>query len=241
MFQTFIGITALAALLSLLNNKLLKLPDTIGVMILAIVLSIGFAGLNLVAPEHMTTTCKIIEDIDFRTILFDFLLGFLLFAGSIHVDIKQLLKVKFAIFLYATLGVLISTFTVGTIFYYTAGLMGVEISYIFCLIFGALISPTDPIAVLALLQKAGISKEIEIKIVGESLFNDGVGIVVFLTLFSLGTMVGADFHVGHIAQEFFKEVGGGLLLGFILGFLGDRLLLAFSSKYACHCFLESNR
>ena len=147
-----------------------------------------------------------------------------MFAGSIHIDIKQLLKVRMSIFLYATLGVLISTFTVGTIFFYVSGLLGVDISYIFCLIFGALISPTDPIAVLALMEKAGISKELEIKIVGESLFNDGVGIVVFLTLLTLGTMVGSDIHFGHIAQEFTKEVGGGLLLGFILGILGNRLL-----------------
>jgi len=224
MFQTFIGITALAAILSLLNNKWLKLPDTIGVMILAILISLGFAGVSMVAPEHITSICLIIEDIDFRTILFEFLLGFLLFAGSIHIDIQQLIKVKLPIFLYATLGVLISTFTVGTIFYYASGLLGVDISYIFCLIFGALISPTDPIAVLALLDKAGISKDIEIKIVGESLFNDGVGIVVFLTLVTLGTMVDANIEFGHIAQEFGKEVGGGLFLGFILGLLGNRLL-----------------
>jgi len=224
MFQSFIGITALAAILSFLNNKWLKLPDTIGVMILAILISLGFAGLSFIAPDQITSICHVLEDIDFRTILFEFLLGFLLFAGSIHIDIKQLVKVKLPIFLYATLGVLISTFTVGTIFYYVSGLMGVDISYIFCLIFGALISPTDPIAVLALLDKAGISKEVEIKIVGESLFNDGVGIVVFLTLLTLGTMVGSDIHFGHIAQEFGTEVGGGLFLGFILGYIGIRLL-----------------
>jgi len=224
MFQTFIGITALAAILSLINNKWLKLPDTIGVMILAILISLGFAGISMVAPEQIASICSIIEDIDFRVILFEFLLGFLLFAGSIHIDIEQLNKVKLPIFLYATLGVLISTFTIGTIFYYMSGLIGVDVSYVFCLIFGALISPTDPIAVLALLDKAGISKEVEIKIVGESLFNDGVGIVVFLTLVTLGTMVDSHLEIGHIVQEFGKEVGGGLFLGFILGKLGNRLL-----------------
>ena len=93
MFSTFIGITALAAILSLLNNKWLKLPDTIGVMILAIILSLGFAGLSMVAPSQIATVCSVVDDIDFRTILFEFLLGFLLFAGSIHIDIRQLLKV----------------------------------------------------------------------------------------------------------------------------------------------------
>ena len=125
---------------------------------------------------------------------------------------------------YATFSVLISTFLVGTIFYFVSGFLGIEISFIFCLIFGALISPTDPIAVLALLKKAGISKTIEIKIVGESLFNDGVGIVVFLSLLTLGTMEGSEIHFGHIAKEFGFEVGGGLFLGALLGFLGSRLL-----------------
>jgi len=230
MFQTFIGITALAAILSLINNKWLKLPDTIGVMILAILISLGFAGVSIVAPDQIKSICQIVDDIDFRTILFEFLLGFLLFAGSIHIDIQQLIKVRVPIFLYATLGVVISTFTVGTIFYYTSGLVGVDISYIFCLIFGALISPTDPIAVLALLNKAGISKEIEIKIVGESLFNDGVGIVVFLTLLTLGTMTDANIEIGHIAQEFGKEVGGGLFLGYILGMTGNRLLAGLQNE-----------
>ncbi len=230
MFQTLIGVTALAATLTLLNNKWLKLPDTIGVMILAILTSLGFAGLSLVIPEQVASICRIVTEIDFRTILFEFLLGFLLFAGSIHINIEQLIKGKMPIFLYATLGVLMSTFLVGTIFYYVAGLIEVEINYTFCLIFGALISPTDPIAVLALLEKAGISKEIEIKIVGESLFNDGVGIVVFLTLMTIGTMMGTDLHFGHIAQEFLKEVGGGLFLGYLLGYLGNRLFLSLQNE-----------
>jgi len=118
MFQTFIGITALAAILSLLNNKWLKLPDTIGVMILAIIISVVFAGLSFFIQEKISTFCQLIEDIDFRTVLFEFLLGFLLFAGSIHINIIQLFKVKMPIFLYATFGVLISTFNVGTIFYF---------------------------------------------------------------------------------------------------------------------------
>ena len=230
MFQTFIGITALAAILSLLNNKWLKLPDTIGVMILAIIISVVFAGLSFYIPEEISTICQVIEDIDFRTVLFEFLLGFLLFAGSIHINIVQLFKVKMPIFLYATLGVLISTFTVGSIFYFLIGLVGLEIGYVYCLIFGALISPTDPIAVLALLEKAGISKEIEIKIIGESLFNDGVGIVVFLTLVTLATTVGEDLHFIHIAEEFAIEVGGGLFLGFIFGYFGNKLLLSLQNE-----------
>ena len=227
MFQTFIGITALAALLSILNKKVLKLPDTIGIMILAILLSLAISSLTFLESNPVSELCLLIDEIDFRVVLFEFLLGFLLFAGAIHVDIKQIIEEGFPIILYATLGVLISTFLVGTLFYFTAGALGLPISYTFSLVFGALISPTDPIAVLSLLKKAGVSEVMEIKIVGESLFNDGVGIVVFLTLLSLATMMDANIQITHVMQEFATDVGGGLLLGAILGYTGHRLLLSF--------------
>jgi len=143
---------------------------------------------------------------------------------AMHVNIKDLTNQWKPVFLYATLGVVLSTFIVGTLFYVTANLIGLEISFMYSLVFGALISPTDPIAVLALLTKAGTSKDIEIKIVGESLFNDGVGIVVFLTILSLATSMNAEISFVHISEEFGKEVGGGLGLGFILGFLGKYIL-----------------
>ena len=141
----------------------------------------------------------IVLQIDFKTILFDFLLGILLFAGAIHVNLKGLLKEKASVIIYSTVGVLISTFLIGSIFYYVTSLIGLEISYLYSLVFGALISPTDPVAVLALLKKAGAPKHMEIKIVGESLFNDGVGIVVFLSLLSLATMT-QEFEIVHIAK-----------------------------------------
>lgn len=224
MFQTFIGVTAIAAMLSLINKKVLRLPDTIGVMILAIVISLLLAVFSYFDEASFSLICNTVQGLDFRSFLFDFLLGFLLFAGAIHVNIKELTEESRSVFLYATLGVLVSTFVVGTFFYFAAGLFGLSISYLYCLVFGALISPTDPIAVLALLQKAGTSKSTEIKIVGESLFNDGVGIVIFLTLLSLASMVDAEVDVAHIAEEFGQEVGGGLFLGFVLGYLGNRLL-----------------
>ena len=141
------------------------------------------------------------------------------FAGAIHVNLKILLQEKATVFTYATFGVLVSTFVIGTAFYYIASAIGLEISYLYSLVFGALISPTDPVAVLALLKKAGAPKHMEIKIVGESLFNDGVGIVVFLSILSLATMT-HEFELSHIAAEFGKEAGGGFLMGFILGHLG---------------------
>lgn len=224
MFQTFIALVAVAAILSYLNKKLLKLPDTIGVMILAIITSLLFGIFTLIEQDLAVNFCAVVDGFNFRSFVLDFLLGFLLFAGAIHVDIKQLIKEKSPILFYATIGVLISTFLVGTLFYYSAHSLNLEISFYYCLVFGALISPTDPIAVLALLKKAGAPKSLEIKIVGESLFNDGVGIVIFLTLLSLASMSELGFDLQHVSTEFLREVGGGVCLGLILGFLGDKLL-----------------
>lgn len=220
MFQIFISITALAALLSFINAKFLKLPETIGVMILSIIISFSIgSSIYLIDREFFMDLYPIVQQIDFKTILFDFLLGILLFAGAIHVNLKGLLKEKGTVIIYATFGVLISTFLIGTAFYYVTSLIGLEISYLYSLVFGALISPTDPVAVLALLKKAGAPKHMEIKIVGESLFNDGVGIVVFLSLLSLATMM-QEFDIAHIAKKFGIEAGGGILMGLVLGYLG---------------------
>ena len=220
MFQIFISIIALAALLSFINAKFLKLPETIGVMILSIIMSFSIgSSIYLIDKEYFMSLYPIVQQIDFRTILFDFLLGILLFAGAIHVNLKGLLKEKGTVIIYATFGVLISTFLIGTAFYYATSLIGLEITYLYSLVFGALISPTDPVAVLALLKKAGAPRHMEIKIVGESLFNDGVGIVVFLSLLSLATMM-QEFEIAHIASEFGIEAGGGIIMGLVLGYLG---------------------
>lgn len=221
MFEIFIGIVALSSLLSFINKKVLKLPDTIGVMVLALAASLLIATLNFVDHASFVSICSVIDQIDFRTILFDFLLSFLLFAGSIHVNLHNLLEEKGVVLVYATLGVLISTFLIGTLFFYVSGILGMQIDYIYCLVFGALISPTDPIAVLALLKKAGAPKDMEIKIVGESLFNDGVGIVVFISLLSIATMTGGHgVEPSHILTEFGQEALGGIALGLILGIIG---------------------
>jgi len=222
-FQLFIGIITLAAILSIINRKLLKLPDTIGVMILAIITALGFGAYSFVDKESFLNACRVVEQIDFKAIVFDFLLGFLLFAGSIHVSLPGLLKERGPVITYASFGVVLSTFLIGTAIYFVGSLLSVEISYLYSLVFGALISPTDPVAVLALLKKAGAPKDMEIKIVGESLFNDGVGIVVFLSILSLATMMN-EFEISHIAEEFALEAGGGLLMGAVLGVIGNKLI-----------------
>jgi Na+:H+ antiporter len=219
MFEIFVGIVALAGLLSFINAKFLKLPETIGVMILSIAVSLLFAASYFIDESYFVYVTNMARGIDFKTILFDFLLGILLFAGAIHVNLKSLIKEKGTVLIYATFGVLVSTFIIGTAFYYIASAIGLEISYLYSLVFGALISPTDPVAVLALLKKAGAPKHMEIKIVGESLFNDGVGIVVFLSILSLATMM-HEFEITQIAEEFGKEAGGGIVMGIALGYLG---------------------
>ncbi len=225
MFQIFAGIVALSSLLSFLNRKFLRLPDTIGVTVLAIIASVLIGSLSFINEEAFLSVCSVVEEIDFKTILFDFLLAFLLFAGSIHVDLHQLRQQRGPVLIYASIGVLISTFLVGSLLYYIMHLLDIDIAYIHCLVFGALISPTDPIAVLALLKKAGAPKELEIKIVGESLFNDGVGIVVFLSLLSIATMTGSEaISASHILIEFVQEAFGGILLGLALGWIGRYFL-----------------
>ncbi|MBO0322259.1 sodium:proton antiporter [Muricauda sp. CAU 1633] len=223
MFEIIIGIVALAALLSFINAKALKLPETIGVMLLSIAVSLFLGTSSFLHRTTFAQICQIVDQIEFREILFDFLLGILLFAGSIHVDLSYLLKQKLPIMLYATLGVILSTFLIGTLFYYVTLGVGHPMDYLFCLVFGALISPTDPVAVLAILRKANAPKRTEIKVVGESLFNDGVGIVVFLSIYSLATMM-QEFELSHIVKEFSLEAGGGILMGACLGFLGRTLV-----------------
>lgn len=223
MFEVFTLIVAVSALLSFANHKLLRLPPTIGVLILSIFVSLLLGSLKVVNLDWFMKACSVVMSLDFRTILFDFLLSFLLFAGAIHVDLGSLLREKSPVMLLATWGVLLSTAIVGVALCLISPLLELEISLIQCFIFGALIAPTDPVAVLSLLKKANVTQKLEIKIVGESLFNDGVGIVVFLSLLAIAG-VG---HQGHgevsfasISQTFIQEAGGGIALGLILGGLG---------------------
>ena len=234
MFTTFTLIVAFSALLSYVNNKFLKLPSTIGVLILSIGVSLIMVIIKAVDISWFIQVCQIVENIDFRTILFEFLLSFLLFAGAIHVNLSNLLKEKVPVILFATIGVLTTALIVGSLLYVIVNTLGLNLAFMHCLIFGALIAPTDPVAVLSLLQTANVSKSMEAKVVGESLFNDGVGIVVFLTIITIATGIGG--HTGEevtawlIAESFLVEAGGGLLLGLILGVIGIYFLKSIKNE-----------
>ena len=154
----------------------------------------------------------------------DVMLSFLLFAGALHTNFEQLKVQRWPVFAFATLGVVVSTFLVGSAMYYILQITGLEVDYVYCLLFGALISPTDPIAVLGILKKAGVPKKLETKIVGESLFNDGVGVVVFLTIFQIASFGSSEMGASDIFKLFGQEVIGGLALGLLLGWVTFRLM-----------------
>ena len=223
MFESFSIIFTIAALFNYINYKWLKLPTTIGLMILSLLLIIPITLSKTLFPEFYRFFCDIIVNADFKTLLLDGILSFLLFAGALHVNLAALAKEKKSILLFATLSVLISTFLVGGLVFFGAQLVGLELPFIHTLLFGALISPTDPIAVMAILKKANIAKSLGIKIEGESLFNDGIGVVVFSGILLIATATG-EHNIAEIGSEigtlFLEEAIGGLLYGLVIGFLG---------------------
>ena len=213
----------LSALFGYLNVRLLKLPITIGLMLITIVFTMVVLVISQFDDTLLLHEKQLISSIDFKAVLFDIMLSFLLFAGALHTNFEQLKIQRWPVFVFATAGVLVSTFLVGTIMFYFLQLIGLNVDFIYCLLFGALISPTDPIAVLGILKQAGAPKKLEAKIVGESLFNDGVGVVVFLTIFEIAKG-GADVSFGHVAEMFTVEVLGGVVLGLLLGWITFKLL-----------------
>ncbi len=210
-------LTILAAAFGFVNARYIKLPYTIGMMLIACIFSLTVFLVGAFQPELEHRIIQFIEQIDFRTILLDIMLAFLLFAGALHTNFQKLREYRWPIFTFATLGVVVSTFLVGGLVYLLLMAFGLNVNFIYCLLFGALISPTDPIAVLGIMKKAGVPKNLEIKIVGESLFNDGVGVVVFLTIFNIANASHGDGHDQNILMLFVQEVIGGLILGLVAG------------------------
>lgn len=222
-FEIFAIIISLTAGFSYLNYRLLKLPVTIGVMVIALVTSLLLHGIDFLGFHLEEQAATWLQSIDFNKTLLHGMLSFLLFAGALHVNLHDLFDQKWAIGSLATLGILLSTFLVGTFTWWVLALVGLPLPYLACLVFGALISPTDPIAVLGILKHANAPKSLEVKITGESLFNDGVGIVVFIILAELAAGTHA-LTMGHVLGLFAQEAVGGVLLGLGLGALACSLL-----------------
>jgi CPA1 family monovalent cation:H+ antiporter len=259
-------LVALAAAFAFINHKLLKLPTTVGLMLLALLHAVALLLMDWIVPGVgvLTSAETLIGSIDFDQTLMQGMLGYLLFAGALHVNLNDLKRQTAVITLLATVGVLSTTFIVGGLTYVITGWLGIEVRFIYCLIFGSIVAPTDPIAVLGIVKSLGAPKALETKIAGESLFNDGVGVVVFIALLGIAGLGGhaeshedsqkkdefkrvveqnqesmekAETKASDVAKLFALEAGGGIALGLVLGLLAF-LLLRSIDHYATEILLS---
>ncbi|MDQ0592359.1 CPA1 family monovalent cation:H+ antiporter [Chryseobacterium ginsenosidimutans] len=225
LYYSFSALIVLASIFSYLNYRFLKLPSTIGIMVIAIVVSIFLVSFGeVVLPRTFGHLNNLMNGIDFTEVLMGAMLNFLLFAGGIHINIDDLKEQLWPVVIFSTVGVVISTFVVGFGVYYLLPLVGLQLPFIYCLLFGALISPTDPVAVLSILKQANVSKALETKVAGESLFNDGVAVVIFTVVLQLAIGNKVDLRVESIGILLLKEAGGGILLGVVLGWITSKLM-----------------
>jgi len=224
LLQISAALISLTALFSFLNHVYLKLPSTIGVMVISIALSLmllllGSMGFPLLLQQEKS----LLEGIDFSTTLLHGMLSFLLFAGALHVDLNRLSEMKWVVASLATIGVLLSTALVALMLWSVSLLLNFPLTFIHCLLFGALISPTDPVAVMSTLKTLGVPASLETKIAGESLFNDGVGVVLFLVIFNIAYS-SEPMQALEVAELFITETLGGALFGFLIGYIAYRML-----------------
>ena len=222
-FEMAAGVVVMAAVFSYLNYTLLKLPTAIGATALALGASLVLVLVGLAVPAVEQHARVLIARIDLQRAFLHAMLGFMLFAGALHIDLNELAARKWPVAVLSTFGVLISTAVVGLLAWALLNVLGIPARPIYCLLFGALISPTDPIAVMAILRQAGVPKDMQVTIAGESLFNDGVGVVVFLALLEVATG-DAEFEPVRLAGLFLWSAVGGAALGFSLGWLVYRIL-----------------
>lgn len=226
-FTILAVLTTLAAIFSWLNHRFIRLPNTIGLMVLSLAFSLCLVILGKLHPPAAEPLRRMLLGMEFDRTLLHGMLGAMLFAGALHLNINDLLGRRYIIGLLATMGVITSTAVVGLVSWGLLGALGFSVDLIHCFLFGALISPTDPIAVGAILRKAGIPKTLEIKISGESLFNDGIGVVVFLTL--LEASGGHNVSAGGVAGLLAVEVIGGLAFGGCIGWIVYLMLKSIDS------------
>ncbi len=189
-------------------------------MALSLIFSVLLVVVGHLSPTVSAPVIRIITSVNFHSLLMDGMLGFLLFAGAMGIDVVNLKRLWLPVATLAIVGTIISTFIVGTLLYYVFIIFHLDIGYIYCLLFAALISPTDPIAVLAILKGSALSKSLELKISGESLFNDGVAVVIFLTIFQVAQTGIDKLSFTDISSLFLLQAGGGLAYGAVLGYIG---------------------
>ncbi|WP_183574708.1 cation:proton antiporter [Mucilaginibacter sp. X5P1] len=217
-------LVTLGAACSYINERFIKLPGAIGIISIAIcisVITLIIDRLNPDAAHHLATLAK---DVDFPGAVLNIMLGFLLFAGSFNLNNQRLKKEMLPVFVLSTIGVIISAGIFGGLFYGITLLFNLHIPLIYCFLFGALISPTDPVAVAAVIKGSKLPQNLETIISGESLFNDGVGIVLFITILEIAQSGTGNFDISKTGLLFLKEVGGGIVLGIVMGFIAFRLM-----------------
>lgn len=224
LYYSLSGLIVLSAIFSYVNARYLKLPASIGIMVIALLVSLGLLATDNIFPHTFDRITKLIASVDLTEILMGAMLNFLLFAGAIHLHLEDLKEQRLPVIVFSTVSVVISTFVVGFLMYQIFPLMGLTVPFIQCLVFGALISPTDPIAVLGILKQAGVPKSLETKIAGESLFNDGMAVVVFIVMLALARGEEVNTSFSGISMLLAKEALGGIVLGLILGFIGSQMI-----------------
>ncbi|MDP5209611.1 sodium:proton antiporter [Microbulbifer sp. 2205BS26-8] len=216
-YYTFCFLGAVSVFLAFLNQRILRAQTTIAITTGALVLSLVVTGLGkLGLVELRTWVDQLLPLLNLQDILLKGMLGFLLFAGSLHIDLLELRNQKLEISLLVIVGTLISTFVVGALLYWLLLIINMPVAFVYCLLFGALISPTDPIAVLAIMKNLKAPEQVSIQVEGESLFNDGFGIVLFTVIYALA-FEGSQPTVPAVAELFATEALGGTLLGLVIG------------------------
>src|SRR5882757_1515708 len=202
---------SIAALFGWISSRWLKLPITIGTMLLTVACSLCLVGISAYAPGLQPWAVRLVQQIDFESLILHGMLGLLLFAGAFLLDIEFLIQERLAVAVLSVAGTVLSTLATAALLRWTLPVFGIPATWLECLLFGALISPTDPIAVLEMLRRVGVSKSVQAQLAGEALFNDGIGAVIFLALLeaSRGTLPTAE----HIGLFLLLKTGGGLALG----------------------------
>ena len=227
-FNLIALLVTLAAVFGYINRRWLRFPHTIGLLIIALTVSLIVLLVDAVLPQLSlgSSVRGTLADIDFEDTLMDGVLSFLLFAGALHVDLESLWNRRWTISLLATAGIVLSTAIVSGLMFFGFRLFGFDVPLPYCLVFGALISPTDPVAVMGILKEVKVPETLEAKIAGESLFNDGVGVVLFTVLVSLatGTAGHGGASVSGVAGLVATEVVGGMILGFAAGYAAYRAM-----------------